>query len=62
MVSAWLDRAFTDLKADPTMYQANRDAREREADPTKNNRSSPGWPVYDGGITSTSWRLRSACC
>ena len=33
-----------DLKADPVMYQANRDAREREgADPTKNN------PIFTGG-------------
>lgn len=38
------DRAFRDLKADPTMYQANRDAREREGrDPTKNN------PIFTGG-------------
>ena len=58
------DRAFRDLKADPTMYQANRDAREREGrDPTKNN------PIFTGValsmtacITSTSRRSRSACC
>lgn len=38
------DRAFRDLKADPTMYQANRDAREREGrDPTKSN------PIFTGG-------------
>lgn len=37
------DRAFRDLKADPTMYQANRDARAREASPTKNN------PIFTGG-------------
>jgi hypothetical protein len=37
-------RAMRDLKVDPTMYQANRDAREREgADPTKNN------PIFHGG-------------
>jgi hypothetical protein len=37
------DRAFRDLKADPTMYQANRDARERESSPTKSN------PIFTGG-------------
>jgi hypothetical protein len=36
-------RGFRDLKADPVMYQANRDAREREANPTKNN------PIFTGG-------------
>jgi hypothetical protein len=37
-------RAMRDLKADPTMYQANRDAREREgASPTANN------PIFTGG-------------
>lgn len=37
-------RAFRDLKADPTMYQANRDARSREgSDPTKGN------PIFTGG-------------
>jgi hypothetical protein len=37
-------RGFRDLKADATMYQANRDAREREgSDPTKNN------PIFTGG-------------
>jgi hypothetical protein len=37
-------RALRDLKADPTMYQANRDAREREGkDPTKTN------PIFTGG-------------
>jgi hypothetical protein len=37
-------RAFRDLQADPVMYQANRDAREREgADPTKTN------PIFTGG-------------
>jgi hypothetical protein len=37
-------RAMRDLKADPVMYQANRDAREREgSDPTKNN------PIFTGG-------------
>lgn len=37
-------RGMRDLKADPTMYQANRDAREREgADPTKKN------PIFTGG-------------
>ena len=37
-------RAMRDLKADPTMFQANRDAREREgADPTKTN------PIFTGG-------------
>ena len=37
------DRAFASLQADPTMYQANRDARERENDPTKYN------PIFSGG-------------
>jgi hypothetical protein len=32
-----------DLKADPVMFQANRDARERESSPTKNN------PIFTGG-------------
>jgi hypothetical protein len=36
-------RAFRDLKADPVMYQANRDARAREQDATKNN------PIFTGG-------------
>jgi len=37
-------RAMRDLKADATMYQANRDAREREgSDPTKSN------PIFTGG-------------
>lgn len=36
-------RAFRDLKADPVMYQANRDARERESNPTQNN------PIFTGG-------------
>jgi len=36
-------RAFRDLKADPVMYQANRDARERESNPTKSN------PIFTGG-------------
>jgi len=36
-------RAFRDLKADPVMYQANRDARARENNPTKNN------PIFTGG-------------
>ncbi|PBB75202.1 hypothetical protein CK227_10445 [Mesorhizobium sp. WSM4308] len=37
-------RAFRDLKADPVMYQANRDARNREnGDPTKTN------PIFTGG-------------
>jgi len=30
-------RAFRDLQADPVMYQANRDARSRESNPTKDN-------------------------
>jgi hypothetical protein len=38
------DRAFQSLQQDPNMYQANRDAREREgADPTKTN------PIFTGG-------------
>jgi len=37
------DRAFRDLKADSVMYQANRDARERESNPTKKN------PIFTGG-------------
>ena len=45
------DRAFRDLKADPTMYQANRDARARESNPTKNNPIfTGGGLVYDGVI------------
>jgi hypothetical protein len=37
-------RAMRDLKADPTMFQANRDAREREgADATRTN------PIFTGG-------------
>ena len=36
-------RGFRDLKADPVMYQANRDARERENNPTKSN------PIFTGG-------------
>jgi hypothetical protein len=32
-----------DLKVDPVMYQANRDARERESSPTTNN------PIFTGG-------------
>jgi hypothetical protein len=37
-------RAMRDLKADPVMFQANRDAREREgADATKTN------PIFTGG-------------
>lgn len=36
-------RAFRDLKADPVMYQANRDARSRENNPTKSN------PIFTGG-------------
>jgi hypothetical protein len=35
--------AMRDLKADPVMYQANRDARERESNPTNNN------PIFTGG-------------
>jgi hypothetical protein len=38
------DRAFQSLQQDPNMYQANRDAREREGrDPTKTN------PIFTGG-------------
>jgi hypothetical protein len=36
-------RGMRDLKADPVMYQANRDARERESNPVKNN------PIFTGG-------------
>lgn len=36
-------RAFRDLKADPTMFQANRDARARENNPTNTN------PIFTGG-------------
>lgn len=36
-------RGMRDLKADPTMYQANRDARERESSPTSKN------PIFTGG-------------
>lgn len=36
-------RAFRDLRNDPTMYQANRDARERENDPENMN------PIFAGG-------------
>jgi Protein of unknown function (DUF4043) len=37
------DRAFASLQADPTMYQANRDARAREAGATTTN------PIFTGG-------------
>ena len=37
------DRAFKALQNDPTMFQANRDARERESNPTNNN------PIFTGG-------------
>lgn len=44
-------RAFRDLKADPVMAQANRDARDRENDPTKRNPIFTGGSlVYDGVI------------
>lgn len=36
-------RAMRDLKSDATMYQANRDARERESSPEKRN------PIFTGG-------------
>jgi hypothetical protein len=36
-------RAMRDLKSDPIMYQANRDARERESGATTNN------PIFTGG-------------
>ena len=37
------DRAFASLQLDPTMYQANRDARSREGNPTTTN------PIFTGG-------------
>jgi hypothetical protein len=37
------DRAFKSLQNDPTMFQANRDARAREGDPTTSN------PIFTGG-------------
>jgi len=37
------DRAFIQLQADATMYQANRDARAREGNATKTN------PIFTGG-------------
>jgi hypothetical protein len=37
------DRCFSQLQADPTMYQANRDARAREANATTTN------PIFTGG-------------
>jgi hypothetical protein len=37
------DRAFQSLQQDPPMYQANRDARAREANATKTN------PIFTGG-------------
>ena len=37
------DRAFASLQADPTMYQANRDARAREGAPENTN------PIFTGG-------------
>jgi hypothetical protein len=37
------DRAFHSLQLDPTMYQANRDARAREANATNTN------PIFTGG-------------
>ena len=36
-------RGFRDLQADPAMFQANRDARAREANPTNTN------PIFTGG-------------
>lgn len=36
-------RGFRDLQIDPTMYQANRDARAREGNPTGTN------PIFTGG-------------
>jgi hypothetical protein len=44
-------RAMRDLQADPTMYQANRDARAREgADPTKSNPLFTGGGLVYGGV------------
>lgn len=43
-------RAMRDLKADPTMFQANRDARAREADPKKNPIFNGGALIWDGVI------------
>ena len=45
-------RAFRDLKADPVMYQANRDARAREGSPENKNPIFTGSStlVYDGVI------------
>jgi hypothetical protein len=44
-------RAMRDLRADPVMYQANRDAREREgADPTKTNPIFTGGSLVYGGV------------
>jgi hypothetical protein len=37
------DRAFKSLQLDPVMFQANRDARAREGNPTKTN------PIFTGG-------------
>jgi hypothetical protein len=37
------DRSFQQLQNDPTMYQANRDARAREGNPTSTN------PIFTGG-------------
>jgi len=37
------DRAFKSLQNDPVMFQANRDAREREGNPTNSN------PIFTGG-------------
>jgi hypothetical protein len=37
------DRCFTQLQLDPVMYQANRDARAREGNPTSTN------PIFTGG-------------
>jgi len=41
-------RAMRDLKADTVMATANRDAREREANPTKNPIWTGGGLTYDG--------------
>lgn len=44
-------RAFRDLKADPVMAQANRDARARESNPTETNPIfTDGALVYDGVV------------
>ena len=44
------DRNFRNLQIDPEMYQANRDARSRESNPTETNPLFSGGALYYDGI------------